>query len=323
MSQPEQIKNRKSWQLTWLKGLWRRRETLPRTLTRRVYKALSKQGHVPSDAFACDFYGLRYHGRFDNNIDSAIYFYGAFEKPLLGFMREALQAIAGDRGTFVDIGANVGQHSLGLSGVAAQVIAFEPWQTVRERLEHHIKLNQLGNIQVVDVGLSDHNGSEVFFAPSGVNAGIGSFDPDSQSKGNQAAGELKLVRGDDYFSEQPPEHIHLIKMDVEGFEKPALEGLKNTLLRYRPLLVCELSYGKRLSFQSIEELKACLPDNYELLCFNKRRADGSKRQRANARARLTGDYDLVAYAGPLESGQDDVIACPREYLQTIPMSHKS
>lgn len=323
MSQSDPAKARQGWQLNWLKSLWRSREQLPRVLARRVHKSLSRQGHVPSDAFECDFYGLKYHGRFDNNIDSAIYFYGAFEKPLLGFMREALRAIAADRGTFVDIGANVGQHSLGLSGVAAQVIAFEPWQPVRDRLVYHIKLNKLVNIQVVDAGLSDHNGNEVFFAPSGVNAGIGSFDPDSQSKGNQAAGELKLVRGDDYFAEHAPEHLHLIKMDVEGFEKPALEGLKNTLARYRPLLVCELTYGKRLSFQSIQELKACLPENYELLCFNKRRADGSKRQRANARARLTGDYDLVAYAGPLKSGQDDVVACPREYLQTIPMSHRS
>jgi len=307
----------------WLTWLWQHREQLPKPLTRRLYKSLSRRGSVPADSFQTRFFGLDYHGHFDNNIDSAIYFYGAFEKPLLMFMRDSLQAIADSNGVFVDIGANVGQHSLGLSSVARQVIAFEPWHVVRERLDYHIRLNQLGNIQVIDAGLSDHNGSQVFFAPSGVNAGIGSFDPDSQQKGNQAAGELRLIRGDDYFAENPPEHIHLVKMDVEGFEKPALNGLKNTLIRYRPLLVCELSYGQRLSFQSIEELRECLPENYELLCLNKRRADGSKRQRQNARARLSGEYSLIPYKGPLPRGQDDVIACPQEYLQTIPMNKRS
>lgn len=309
-------------QTPWLTRLWQYRERLPRPLTRRLYKALSRSGNVPTDTFKCRFFGLDYHGRFDNNIDSAIYFYGAFEKPLLLFMRDALQAIAADGGVFLDIGANVGQHSLGVSNIASQVIAFEPWQVVRERLSYHIKLNQLKNIEVVDAGLSDHTGSQVFFAPSGVNAGIGSFDPDSQQKGNQAAGELRLIRGDDYFAEHPPAQIHLIKMDVEGFEKPALQGLENTLKKYRPVLVCELSYGQRLSFTSIEELRSCLPENYELLCLNKRRADGSKRQRQNARARSTGEYTLVPYRGPLSTGQDDVIACPQEYLETLPMNRK-
>lgn len=305
----------------WLRWLWQFREQLPRSLTRRLYKALSRSGDVPADTFRCRFFDLDYHGRFDNNIDSAIYFYGAFEKPLLNFMSDTLQSIATDNGVFVDIGANVGQHSLALSRSAARVIAFEPWHVVRERLSYHIELNQLKNIEVIDAGLSDHNGSQVFFAPSGVNAGIGSFDPDSQQKGNQAAGELRLIRGDDYFAEHPPAQIHLIKMDVEGFEKPALQGLENTLKKYRPVLVCELSYGQRLSFCSIEELRSYLPQDYELFCLNKRRADGSKRQRQNARARSTGEYSLIPYLSLLPGGQDDVIACPLEYLNSLPM-HK-
>lgn len=317
-------KQRPPWRgPSWLSSLWRFHGQLPRPLARRLYKALCRRGQVPRDHFNCRFFDLDYHGRFDNNIDSAIYFYGAFEKPLLMFMRDALQARAADQGVFVDIGANVGQHSLGLSSVAAQVIAFEPWHEVRERLSYHIELNQISNIQLLDAGLSDHEGSQVFFAPSGVNAGIGSFDPDSQHKGNRAAGELRLIRGDDFFADHPPPRIDLIKMDVEGFERPALLGLEKTLQTYRPLLVCELSYGQRLSFQSLDELRSCLPENYELFCLNKRRADGSKRQRHNARARSSGEYALVPYRGPLLSGQDDVIACPQEYSRFLPMNKQS
>lgn len=306
--------------LTWL---WKYQLRLPRKISQSIYKALIRSGQPPDFPFKCKFYSLNYEGNLNNNIDAAIYYYGAFEKPLLHFMGAAMRAIAGKDGVFVDIGANIGQHTLYMSQVSKHIIAFEPFAPVRARLEHHCKLNAITNVEIQALGLSNVSERQTFYAPSGANAGIGSFDPESRNKGNQAIGELQLVCGDDFFEQHAVSQLHLIKIDVEGFEKNVLKGLSRTLKKYRPLLVCEMTYGQHLSFVSSSEILSLLPENYVLLSFDKRRADGSKHQRKNARARHSGNFTLVPFAGPLNKGQDDVILCPQELLALIPHSNRT
>jgi hypothetical protein len=113
----------------------------------------------------------------------------------------------------------------------------------------------------------------------------------------------------------------MLKIDVEGFERSVVKGLKKTLQTYRPLVICEMTYGNADSFKTSEDIINNLPENYTLLCFDRRRADGRKRQRDNARARHSGLYRLMPYPGPLVSGQDDVILCPQELLAKLPFSN--
>jgi FkbM family methyltransferase len=239
-------------------------------------------------------------------------------------MEDTLRALAGTQGVFVDVGANVGQHSLFMSRIAAQVVAFEPYEPyepVRLRLQHQINLNNINNIAVHAEGLSDRSGTLPFYAPAGSNAGIGSFDHKSTIKGNIEIGELALVNGDAHFEQHKPMRLDLLKIDVEGFEKAVIKGLQNTLQTYRPVVVCEMTYGNADSFKTSGDIINSLPENYTLLCFDRRRADGRKRQRDNARARHSGLYRLTAYPGPLVSGQDDVILCPQELLEKLPLTN--
>lgn len=286
-----------------------------------AYKRMAKEGSAPDHAFTTDFFGLIYHGNLSNNIDFNIYYYGAFEKPLLYFLRDAMAGLAPEQPAFIDIGANVGQHSLFMAAHGCDVHSFEPFDKVRERLQLQVSTNKLQNVHVHPVGLSNENAKLPFFAPTGRNVGIGSFDASTASKGNVSIGELQLVRGDDYFSAQQIECIDLMKIDVEGFEKLALDGLRETLRRTRPVLVCEITYGKALSFESVEELLAHLPPDYTLLTFDKRKEDGSKARRRDAKGRLTGVYRIIPYRGLLNSGQDDVIACPLEKLVNLPRAN--
>lgn len=297
--------------------LWQK-NLLPTRLARVIYKRLSKAGDAPDHPFTTDFFGIRYQGNLRNNIDFNIYFYGAFEKPLLYFLRDTIRNLAPANPLFVDIGANVGQHSLFMASLGCQVHSFEPFVTVRERLQLQIDSNQLTNIKVHPLGLSNENSKLPFFAPTGRNAGIGSFDASTTSKGNISIGELEIVKGDDYLRKQSITDIDLIKMDVEGFEKPALDGLRETLRQSRPVLVCEITYGKSLSFTSIEELRSYLPEDYVLFTFDKRKSDGSKARRRDAKSRHSGNYRIIPYTGVLQNGQDDVIACPREKLEKLP-----
>ena len=48
--------------------------------------------------------------------------------------------------TFVDIGANIGQHSLFMSQIVPHVVAFEPFSNVNTKFKHHIDINEIDNI---------------------------------------------------------------------------------------------------------------------------------------------------------------------------------
>lgn len=292
-----------------------------------AYKQLSKAGTLPSAPFQTGFFNLRYQGNLNNNIEFSIFYYGAFEKPLLYFLRDTLNNIKqqneqGETNCFCDIGANIGQHSLYMSQFATTVHGFEPFEEVSKKLEHHIGLNKITNISLHKVGLSDKTEQLTFYAPTGSNQGIGSFDSSTTSKGNTALGKLSLKNGDEYFQELAISSVDLMKIDVEGFEKRTLVGLTHTLAKQRPILVCEVSYGTELSFSGRQELLDVLPADYELFVFDIRKPDGSKARRRGAQAKRTGQYSLIGFEGWRDSGQDDIIACPKEKLGLLPRGNQ-
>ena len=166
-----------------------------------AYQALSKSGEINRVPFEKDFFGLKYQGDLSNSIELHIFCYGAFEKPLLFFLRDTMTNILADgaAGVFFDVGANIGQHSLFMSRHASQVHSFEPYPVVSGKLKSHIELNRIDNIHLHEVGLSNQAGMLDFFAPTGQNQGIGSFDASTVEKGNKVAGKLELVQGDTYF----------------------------------------------------------------------------------------------------------------------------
>jgi len=301
------------WSMDWL-GL---------KYKKSAYKALAKADRAPDAPFRADFFGLKYEGNLKNNIEFSIYFYGAFEKPLLFFLRDALASLANASANrspscFCDIGANIGQHSLYMSQFAAAVHAFEPFDEVSKKLEHQVSLNAIENIALHKVGLSDISEKLTFYAPTGSNQGIGSFDANTVSKGNEALGELSLKNGDELFTELAIEQVDLMKIDVEGFEKRTLKGLRQTLTQQRPIIVCELSYGAELSFDSREEFIATMPEDYEFFVFDIRKPDGSKARRRGAKAKRSGYYRLIPHRGWRDKGQDDIVACPKEKVELLP-----
>ena len=285
-----------------------------------LYRQLRRNGKTPDYAFSKDFYGLKYKGNLNNNIDANVFFYGAFEKPLLFFLRDTLNALITEtpKAIFMDIGANVGHHSIFLSKFASQVLAFEPYPKVNMQFKQQIAHNNISNIQIFEIGLSDRRETLNYYAPTGNNEGIGSFDESSIGKGNTSYGKLELQEGDQVIASDSWKNIKLIKIDVEGFEKKVIKGLSRTIEEERPVIVCEITYGQQLSFVSIEELSSYLPQNYEILTFNTRRLDGSKDKRKGSLAKRSGFYELISLKQWRRSGQDDIVMIPNEKSTIIP-----
>ena len=143
-------------------------------------------------------------------------------------------------GTFVDVGANVGNHAVyaGIVLGAARLILFEPNPEAARILEINLALNGLASrAQLHRVGLSDQAGTAQISVPIVNNLGSARI-----SEGG-AGVSLELMSGDDCLAGE--ERIDFIKIDAEGFEIKVLEGLSATIARFHPPVFVEVEDANR------------------------------------------------------------------------------
>jgi len=221
---------------------------------------------ISSWEYETNFFGFRYKGNLNSFLDWYVYFYGAYEKEVLFFLRDLVSKRVDP--IFLDVGANVGQHSLFMSKYCQQVHAFEPYEKVRNRLLEKITLNNIDNITVHGVGLGDRDEYLDYYAPIGANLATGSFLPGHGRNNNRLLGKLKLVKGDDFLSSLNLDRVDLIKIDVEGFEQFVLIGLKETIATYRLWIFLEFSESTQETLSNSRGLSEILPAGYDILEFN-------------------------------------------------------
>lgn len=188
----------------------------------KLLRIFCNPDRVPSYEFEIEFFGLTYVGNLNCFLDWCVYFYGAFEKQELFLLRDLANKAPGT--IFLDVGANVGQHSLFMSRYCKEVHAFEPYETVRRELDRKIKLNRCKNVAVHGVGLGAMEEELNYFAPRGANTGTGSFLITHASDNNVNIGKLRIVNGDAYLAQIGRQDIGLIKIDVEGSRKMFWRG---------------------------------------------------------------------------------------------------
>jgi len=208
----------------------------------RVLRLFADPDSHPSEPFEADFFGLPYTGNLNNFIDWSVFYYGAFgieELRLLAALADALRA-QGKPVNFFDVGANIGHHSLFMSSHADRVFSFEPYSVVRQEMERKLKHAEAHNTTVFPVALGNHNETGVFHPPTGANQGTGTLGDALPDNASSETLSVQVVRGDDYFAANQLPPISLLKMDVEGYEENALEGLRQTLWRDRPPILMEI-----------------------------------------------------------------------------------
>lgn len=258
--------------------------------------------------FETDFFGFRYRGNTRNLIDHHVLVFGAFEKPILYFLRDTLQNLAPKRGVFVDVGANVGHHSLFMSRYAREVHAFEPYEPVLARFRRMIEINHVSNVTIYPVALGKEKARLRFFEPSETNLGTGSLIEGFQG-GIRPYKEVEVQIGDEALEKGGVRHVDLVKIDVEGYEKPVLQGLVRTLSAHRPVVVFELTTivpGVE-GFRNLEEIRQAFPKNYRFLVFEESARDrfsGFYRFRPieeRVRFDVPSQYDIVAYPAEVEA----------------------
>jgi FkbM family methyltransferase len=150
--------------------------------------------------------------------------------------------------TVLDVGAHVGYYTLlaaTLAGSAGRVVAFEPNPANARFLRRHATINGLCNVEVVEAGVADGEGTARFDLGSGSGTG-------RLSQGGEI--EVRTVGLDQFCAERGLEPA-VVKIDVEGGELDVLRGATRLLTESRPVVFLS-THGDRVHHACIEHLRA-------------------------------------------------------------------
>jgi FkbM family methyltransferase len=226
----------KQGRFSWLKELWRQ-------LAKRYmhYQAIR---HRRASRRQVAIFAFEHVGQ-------AIEFDGVYELGELEALFAWAEVVAPGsfkNATALDIGANIGNHSLFFSDYFAKVESFEPSFQAFRLLEYNASL--VGNIRCHNFGLSDAEGKAGLFVHDS-NRGASRI----VTMGESISERIRLIRLDDVAGLDGD--IKLVKIDVEGHEASVLLGAEKLIRQHQPIVIFELGpdefvYGRP---QSVEILK--------------------------------------------------------------------
>lgn len=176
-------------------------------------------------------YGMMTWFTADFGVGAMLSKYGEYFEGEVALMRRLLRP--GD--TVVSAGGNIGVHLVPLSqivGFGGRVITFEPQEACRNVLRRNMQDNACDNVDVHPEAI-------------GEVAGIAHFPPIDYNSPNNFGGmelretgitDVNVVTLDSFALDA----CHMLMLDVEGFELPALRGARETIEKHRPYLYVEI-----------------------------------------------------------------------------------
>jgi FkbM family methyltransferase len=169
-----------------------------------------------------------------------VLFFGTYEPEL----REVLRAVLKPGAVCIDVGANVGWHTLlmgHLVGSAGLVLAVEANPSVRLKLREHVDANGLSNVEIVGKALSDRCTLLQFVAPPAESCRAGDGHIVEQVPASEDVVSVEAVTLDWLCDHHGIARLDFVKMDVEGFEYAVLQGSVESIARFRPAVAFEFN----------------------------------------------------------------------------------
>jgi FkbM family methyltransferase len=172
----------------------------------------------------------------DNYIEWAIASTGTYEDEIGKLIKISLK----DGDTALDIGGNIGLQSIRMAkcvGQSGRVYAFEPLTHLQKKFKKNISLNKVSNVTLFPYALADAAG-EVDLPVNSKDWNQGAFSLDGANSGSETQ-QVIIKKADDMDVIESLTALHLIKIDVEGYEYHVLRGLQQTLAKHRPRIIFE------------------------------------------------------------------------------------
>jgi FkbM family methyltransferase len=172
----------------------------------------------------------------------------------------------------LDIGANVGYYTLifaNLVGEEGKVFAFEPSPENFTLLKKNVELNGYGykNVILEQLAVSNKTGKTwLYLSPNLGDDRI--YDPHNGSNFIEAT----TIRLDDYFNNYN-ENIDFVKMDIQGAEWAAIQGMTDLLQKNKKLkILMEFSPNllRQFGAEPAKLLKLLLEHGFKLYNLNER-----------------------------------------------------
>jgi FkbM family methyltransferase len=151
--------------------------------------------------------------------------------------------------TVLDIGANIGHHTVAYSkivGPNGRVIAFEPQRLIYQILNGNIAINGCQNTEAIRSCVGETLGFVNMFPISysdRTNFGALGVAPDSHGSASVSGEQCRVAPLDTLLGElvSPISRCDFIKIDVQSFELFVLRGALKTLNLFKPTLFLEIS----------------------------------------------------------------------------------
>lgn len=194
---------------------------------------LYSRGHrVDFDPCSTGFLDVKMLCASDSVLEAQTALFGAYaELTILDLYKKLLN----QNSVAVDVGANVGFHSLPMAkiigGIGPRVFAYEPRASLAGRLKKNLEANGINSVNIRNVGVWDKSGKIGFDENDGYNQGVGSCNPKSSF-------QIDVVSLDDDLSGVDGK-IDVIKIDVEGGELQVIKGARKILTKHKPGLILE------------------------------------------------------------------------------------
>lgn len=195
-------------------------------------------------------------------VDMRIFRDGIYEKEIVDDLFNELDSTK----NLIDIGANIGQHSLLLAPYCKNVYSFEPIPAVFNQFQESVALNNYENLHIFNCAIGDKKDTQPFnYVPN--HAGTSSFverEDEVQNIISVQIDTLENILGD--------VKMDVIKLDVEGYESVVILGNKDKILKDKPIIFMEFSPNwveKEASYKIDEVFNFFLDNQFTVFSRNK------------------------------------------------------
>jgi len=155
----------------------------------------------------------------------------------------ALRAHTPRAGYCLDIGANLGYYTVMLAswtGPEGRVVACEANPAMAAHTRHNVALNGFAHVEVIEQPVDRQAGPVTFY----VSASPGKSSLVAERAGQAVAHlALEATTIDAIVTARAWPRLDVIKIDIEGSDCNALLGARESLARFRPVIVFEYSFA--------------------------------------------------------------------------------
>ncbi|MEI7723839.1 MAG: FkbM family methyltransferase [Bacteroidota bacterium] len=172
-----------------------------------------------------------------NQQDQAAADFKSYAEPELFFINELLEPGS----TLIDIGSNAGVYLYIFQKAKKykRIIGFEPIPILFKRLRKYFP-----DLEIFDYAVSDKSETGIFKIPYidgriyDTRGTLHNYTEEGETKSDRIS--VKKITLDDFIADHNIEEVSFIKIDIEGHEIAAIDGAKNTICKFMPLLLIEI-----------------------------------------------------------------------------------